>query len=51
MIIYDISFINSYYNSIEHEKIDSSIQTLLDSILETVNIDCLINNYDVVSDS
>ena len=51
MIIYDISFINSYYNSIEHEKIDSSIQTLLDSILETVNIDCLINNYDVESDS
>ncbi len=51
MIIYDISFIASYYKSIEHEKIDNTIQILLDSILETINVDSLINNYELDNDN
>ena len=51
MIIYDISFIASYYKSIEHEKIDCVIQTLLNNVLETINNDTLLNNFDLDSDN
>jgi hypothetical protein len=37
MIIYDISFIASYYKSIEHEKLDSAIIDLLNSVLDKKN--------------
>jgi len=47
MIIYDISFITNYYKSIEHEKIDSAVQTLLNNVLETINVDLLLNTYEL----
>jgi len=51
MIIYDISFIASYYKSIEHEKLDSSIQDLLNSVLEHVNNDILLNTFELDNDN
>jgi len=47
MIIYDISFITNYYKSIEHEKIDAAVQTLLNNVLETINVDLLLNTYEL----
>ena len=51
MIIYDISFIASYYKSIEHEKIDSAIQTLLNNVLEHINNDNLLNTFELDNDN
>jgi hypothetical protein len=51
MIIYDISFIASYYKSIEHEKIDSAIQTLLNDVLDHINNDTLLNNIESDNDN
>lgn len=53
MIIYDLMFINNYYKSIEIEleQIDPSIQTLLNSILETINNDLLTNTYELDNDN
>lgn len=51
MIIYDISFIASYYKSIEHEKLDSAIQDLLNSVLEHVNNDILLNTFELDNDN
>jgi hypothetical protein len=51
MIIYDISFIASYYKSIEHEKLDSAIQDLLNSVLEHVNNDILLNTFEIDNDN
>lgn len=51
MIIYDISFIASYYKSIEHEKLDIAIQDLLNSVLEHVNNDILLNTFELDNDN
>ena len=51
MIIYDIDFINSYYKSIMHEKLDPSIEVLLNSVLETINLEALVNNYEADNDN
>uniref|UniRef100_A0A6C0KQL9 Uncharacterized protein n=1 Tax=viral metagenome TaxID=1070528 RepID=A0A6C0KQL9_9ZZZZ len=51
MIIYDISFIASYYKSIEHEKLDSAILDLLNSVLEHVNNDILLNTFELDNDN
>jgi hypothetical protein len=51
MIIYDISFIASYYKSIEHEKLDSAIIDLLNSVLEHVNNDILLNTFELDNDN
>lgn len=51
MIIYDISFITSYYKSIEHEKLDCAIQALLNNVLEYVNNDTSLNNYELDNDN
>ena len=51
MIIYDISFIASYYKSIEHEKLDCAIQDLLNSVLEHVNNDILLNTFELDNDN
>jgi len=51
MIIYDISFIASYYKSIEHEKLDSAIIDLLNSVLEHVNNDILLNTFEIDNDN
>lgn len=51
MIIYDISFITSYYKSIEHEKLDCAIQTLLNNVLDYVNNDTSLNNSELDNDN
>ena len=51
MIIYDISFIASYYKSIEHEKQDDAIQTLLNNILEHISSDNLLNTFETDNDN
>ena len=51
MIIYDISFIASYYKLIEHEKLDNTIQDLLNSVLEHVNNDNLLNSFELDNDN
>lgn len=51
MIIYDLSFIASYYKSIEHEKLDSAIQDLLNNVLEHVNNDILLNTFEIDNDN
>ena len=51
MIIYDISFIASYYKSIEHEKQDDAIQTLLNNILEHISNDNLLNTFETDNDN
>jgi hypothetical protein len=51
MIIYELSFIASYYKSIEHEKLDSAIQDLLNSVLEHVNNDILLNTFEIDNDN
>ena len=51
MIVYDISFITSYYKSIEHEKLDCAIQTLLNNVLDYVNNDTSLNNSELDNDN
>ena len=51
MIIYDISFIASYYKSIEHEKQDDAIQTLLNNVLEHISNDNLLNTFETDNDN
>ena len=51
MIIYDIDFINNYYKTIMHEKIDSAIESLLNNVLETINLEALVNNYETDNDN
>ena len=46
MLIYDTQFINNYYNTLEHEKLDDSIKSLLNTILVTINNDLSLNNYE-----
>ena len=33
MLIYDTQFINNYYKTLEHEKLELSVQSLLNTIL------------------
>ena len=51
MLIYDTQFINNYYKTLEHNNIEQSIQSLLTSILETINNDLSLNNYDQETDN
>ena len=51
MIIYEIPFIINYYTSIQHETLDPDVELLLNSVLETINIETLVNNYDVDTDN
>ena len=51
MLIYDTQFINNYYKTLEHNNIEQSIQSLLTSILETINTDLSLNNYDQETDN
>lgn len=44
MLIYDTQFINNYYKTLEHEKLSESIQSLLNTILVTINSDLVLNN-------
>lgn len=46
MLIYDTQFINNYYKTLEHEKLSESIQSLLNTILVTINSDLVLNNYE-----
>ncbi len=46
MLIYDTPFINNYYKTLEHEKLDHSVQSLLNTILITVNNDLSLNNFE-----
>ena len=46
MLVYDTQFINSYYKTFEDEKLEQSIQNLLNTILETINNDPSLNNFD-----
>jgi hypothetical protein len=46
MLIYDTQFINNYYKTLEDEKLEHSIQSLLNTILITVNNDLSLNNYE-----
>jgi len=46
MLIYDTQFINNYYKTLEHEKLELSVQSLLNTILITVNNDLSLNNFE-----
>jgi len=46
MLIYDTQFINNYYKTLEHIKLEDSIQSLLNTILITVNNDLSLNNIE-----
>jgi len=46
MLIYDTQFINNYYKTLEHEKLELSVQSLLNTILITVNTDLSLNNFE-----
>ena len=51
MLIYDTQFINNYYKTLEHEKLEPSIQSLLNTLLMTINNDLSLNNYDQETDN
>jgi len=51
MLIYDTQFINNYYKTLEHEKLEPSIQSLLNTLLITINNDLSLNNYDQETDN
>jgi len=51
MLIYDTQFIANYYKTLEHEKLEQSIQDLLNTILVTVNNDPSLNNFDQEMDT
>jgi len=46
MLIYDTQFINNYYKTLEDEKLEQSIQSLLNTILVTINNDLSLNNIE-----
>ena len=46
MLTYDTQFINNYYKTLEHEKLNDSIKSLLNTILVTINNDLSLNNYE-----
>lgn len=51
MLIYDTQFINNYYKTLEHDKLEESIQSLLNTILETINNDLSLNNFEQETDN
>jgi hypothetical protein len=51
MLIYDTQFINNYYKTLEHEKLEHCVQSLLDTLLITINNDLSLNNYEQESDN
>jgi len=51
MLIYDTQFINNYYKTLEDIKLEHSIQSLLNTILITVNNDLSLNNYEQETDN
>ena len=46
MLIYDTQFINDYYKTLKDEKLEQSIQSLLNTILVTINNDISLNNFE-----
>jgi len=51
MLIYDTQFITNYYKTLQHEKLELSVQSLLNTILITINNDLSLNNYDQETDN
>jgi hypothetical protein len=51
MLIYDTQFINNYYKTLEHKKLEHCVQSLLDTLLITINNDLSLNNYEQESDN
>ena len=51
MLIYDTQFINNYYKTLENDKLEQSIQSLLNIILETINNDLSLNNFEQETDN
>jgi hypothetical protein len=51
MLVYTTQFINNYYTTLEDVKLEHSIQSLLNTILEIVNSDLSLNNYDQETDN
>jgi hypothetical protein len=51
MLTYDTLFINNYYKTFEHEKLDDSLQSLLNTILVTINNDLSLNNFEQETDN
>jgi len=51
MLIYDTQFINNYYKTLEHEKLEPSIQSLLNTLVITINNDLSLNNYEQETDN
>jgi len=51
MLIYDTQFINNYYKTLEHENLEQSLQSLLNTILVTLNNDLSLNNFDQETDN
>ena len=51
MLIYDTQFINNYYKTLEDEQLAQSLQSLLNTILVTINNDLSLNNFDQETDN
>lgn len=51
MLIYDTQFINNYYKTLENINLEDTLQSLLNTILITVNNDLSLNNFDQETDN
>ena len=51
MLIYDTQFINNYYKTLENINLEETLQSLLNTILITVNNDLSLNNFDQETDN
>ena len=51
MLIYTIQFINNYYKTLENINLEDTLQSLLNTILITVNNDLSLNNFDQETDN
>jgi hypothetical protein len=51
MLIYTTQFINNYYKTLENIKLEETLQSLLNTILITVNNDLSLNNFDQETDN
>jgi hypothetical protein len=51
MLIYTTQFINNYYKTLENINLEETLQSLLNTILITVNNDLSLNNFDQETDN
>jgi len=51
MLIYTTQFINNYYKTLENINLEDTLQSLLNTILITVNNDLSLNNFDQETDN